>query len=165
MAGRSKAEQERRRDLFVRAYATTGDAAASAVAAGYSERSAKQTGQSLLAEPALAERAHAARKAWVDAQGDAFERQQKSLVIEADTAIRCLSDIASGRAEFRGAQARVQAAVAILDRAGHKPVERVQAEVTQHNVADDLSDEDLREIMLETLRVMDSPCSDPTTLN
>lgn len=125
-------EAARRREQFVLAYAATGNATAAAVAAGYAPNSARQQGAYLMSDPALATRAREAREQFVADQAAAFERQTASLRSAADQAILSLVEAAkSAKSEM----ARVQAAVAILDRAGHKPIERVEAK-NEHTFPD-----------------------------
>ena len=136
MAGRSKEEVQRRNELFIAAFATHGSPAGAAVAAGYSPKQADVQGAKIMARSDVGARARAAREAWVSRQVSDFDRQALALVKEADSAIVTLGEISRGPpldAEGKppskwsvGAMARVQAAVAILDRAGHKPVERVE---------------------------------------
>lgn len=136
----------------MRAYAETGDATAAAVAAGYSARTAKQQAARLLTDADLLARARELRATKAKEQGDDFVRQQAKLRFAADGAIKALEEIAGGAAVdaegktnlkwSNGAQARVMAAVAILDRAGHKPVERVEQRVEFTDVQRELAEID-----------------------
>ena len=47
--------------------------------------------------------------------------------------------------------ARVQAAIAILDRAGHKPVERIETAVAWADVSRELEDIDVRAVLQDAL--------------
>ena len=69
-------------------------------------------------------RASESRAAFLADQEDDKKRQRRMLVEAADDAIRALQSVVrGGEASGRGAVARVSAATAILDRAGHKPVD------------------------------------------
>ncbi len=152
------AEVAARHERFALAYAEHGDAAAAAVAAGYSPKSAVRQGCDLLMHPVIGPRARALREERRAEQNDAFKRQQAALKAAADDAIGTLRDVAARpapgpegadqkavRAYYIGAMARVQAAIAILDRAGHKPVERIEADVTDRR-ANELPDEVLERL-------------------
>lgn len=148
MPARSQAEVQRRRELFIRAFATHGSPGAAAVAAGYSPKQPDAQGAKMMADPEVGPRARAARDAWVSRQVSDFDRQALELVREADAAIATLAEVSRGPqpdAEGKlpskwsvGAMARVQAAVAILDRAGHKPVERVEQTMRWEDAARDI---------------------------
>ena len=154
MKGMSTRPEEvaRRKERFVQAYAETGDATAAALACGYSQSNAHQQGAIFLRDPTLSVRARELRAAKAKEQGDDFVRQQAKLRFAADGAIKALEEIAGGPeadAEGKinlkwanGAQARVMAAVAILDRAGHKPVERVEQRVEFTDVQRELAEID-----------------------
>ena len=157
----SRREVEHRRELFIAAYAATGNATAAAVAAGFSEKTAGTQGDALLHEPATGLRAREARRLHVqDTLGD-FARQQAALRAAADGAIAALAEIVQAaprdaqgkpdRTYHLGAIARVQAAVAILDRAGHKPVERIEAAVQWEDVSRELAEVDVSLILREAL--------------
>lgn len=157
-----KAEVARKHELFVRAYSETGDATAAAIAAGYSPKTARQIGSELLTKPDLALRAREMRDTKVQEQAAQFERQQRALRDEADNAIKTLAQVAQAaprdddgkadRAHHSGAMARVQAAVAILDRAGHKPVERVEQTVSWRDVTRELEVVDGADVLRNALR-------------
>ena len=137
MAGAKKAakksvhaiEAERRAEVFIAAYGRTGNATQAAKEAGYSERSARMQGSRLMTNADICVRARTARENHLSEQISATERQSRALINAADSAITYLKSAVDGTAEKGGMQARVAAAVAILDRAGHKPVERVEQKV------------------------------------
>ena len=68
----------------------------------------------------------------------------------ADDAIRTLVEI-SAAAPRVGAIARVQAAVAILDRAGHKPIERVEQHIAWADITAELQGVDIAQVLQEAL--------------
>ena len=125
--GAATVEAARRADAFISAYARTGNATQASIEAGYSKRSANQQGSVLMAKPNICARAHAERQKFMaETEGD-LKRQARKLVEAADDAIRALHEIShGGDAAGRGAVARVAASIAILDRAGHKPVEKIE---------------------------------------
>ena len=117
-------EAARRREQFVSVYAATGNAAGAAVAAGYAAGSAKGKGAEMMADQEIGPLAREARELYLADKAAAFERQSEALRTAADKAILSLVNAA---ATAKSEMARVQAAVAILDRAGHKPIERVES--------------------------------------
>ncbi len=118
------AEAPRKVDAFIAAYARHGNATQAAKDAGYSERSARQQGGELMTKPDVSARCAESRNAYLAEQEDDKKRQRRMLVEAADDAIRALQAVVrGGDASGRGAVARVSAATAILDRAGHKPVD------------------------------------------
>ena len=157
-----KAEIARRVGLFVSAYAQHGDATAAAIAAGYSERGAAVQGAKFLTDPKIASRAREARDAVVNAQKDTFQRQQDALKAASDGAIAALIGITQGKLPAGdalgkgkvGAQALVLAATAILDRAGHKPIERVQQEVAWADVSRELADMDVEAVLVDAVKAI-----------
>ena len=146
----SQREVAHRRELFIAAYAQTGNATAAAVAAGFTEKNAGAQGDKLLHEPETGARAREARQQHVQATVSDFERQQRALCTAADDAIATLVEIAAA-APRAGAMARVQAAVAILDRAGHKPVERIESAVAWADVTRELGGIDVRVVLQDAL--------------
>ena len=157
-----KAEIARRVGLFVSAYAQHGDATAAAIAAGYSERNAHNVGMRFLSDAETGSRAREARDAVVHAQQDAFKRQQDALKAACDGAITALIDLTHGKLPGGdalgkgkvGAQALVLAATAILDRAGHKPIERVQQEVAWADVSRELADMDVEAVLVDAVKAI-----------
>ena len=151
-----------RHDLFVNAYAEHGDAAAAAIAAGYSPKRADIQGGRLLRHAAIGPRARFAREQRAKATQDAFQRQQQALREAADGAIATLNEVAKAaprsddgkvdRSYHLGAIARVQAAVAILDRAGHKPIERIDQRIEWADVTREMGGVDVRTILVEALQ-------------
>ena len=79
-----------------------------------------------------------------------FQRQQRALCAAADDAIATLVRVASNPPRS-GAQAMVQAAVAILDRAGHKPIEQVEQRVAWADLTPELRDVDTAQVLREAL--------------
>lgn len=117
-------EAERKAGVFVQAYGRTGNARVAAVDAGYSAKTANQAGARLLADPAIYQKAAAAREQFLAEQEDVKKRQRRLLEAQADDAIEALGRVVSGQIKV-GAATVVSAAIAILDRAGHKPVSEV----------------------------------------
>ena len=98
-------------------------------------------------------RAREARKQHVQATLTDFQRQQAALCAAADAAIATLVEI-SAAAPRAGAMARVQAAVAILDRAGHKPIERVEQHIAWADVSRELAGIDVGAVLREALEAI-----------
>ncbi len=149
----SQREVQHRRQLFVAAFAETGNATAAAIAAGYTEKNAGAQGDRMMHEAATGPRAREARQQHVLRTQDAFTRQQRALCEAADAAIRTLVEI-SAAAPRVGALARVQAAVAILDRAGHKPIERIEQQVAWADVTRELVGIDTAAVLREALQAI-----------
>ena len=82
-----------------------------------------------------------------------FQRQQAALCAAADRAIATLVQVASNPPRS-GAQAMVLAAVAILDRAGHKPVERIEQQIAWADVTRELRDIDTASVLREALEAI-----------
>ncbi len=117
-------ERERRVQAFIDAYGRTGNGTQAAKDAGYKGNSVRTYASRLLAQPEVRERAEAARAKFLAETEDTHKRQREALIRKADDAIEALGKVVQGKVG-RGAVARVSAAIAILDRAGHKPTERV----------------------------------------
>ena len=146
----SQREVAHRRELFIASYGATGNASAAAVAAGFAERNADVTGDRLLREPATGVRAREARDQHVQRTQDAFARQQAALCAAADGAIGTLVQVAANPPRT-GAQAMVLAAVAILDRAGHQPVQRIEQQIAWADVSRELAGIDTAQVLREAL--------------
>jgi phage terminase small subunit len=124
---------------FIDAYLLSMNATSAAKEAGYSKKTAYSIGQRLLKFEEI--------KIEVDQRLDSLHEQQKrSFIALSDSAIMALNDVVTNG---RGL-AKVNAANSILDRAGHKPVDRVQSDVNA-NVHADVNIEDAREELLEKL--------------
>ncbi len=151
-------EQIAKRAALVDAYARVGTLDGAARQVGIPERTAQRW---MAPGGGLVARAREAREKWLAAQADDFERQSKALIREADGAIATLADVAKAaprtedgkpdRAHHLGALARVQAAIAILDRAGHKPVERVESTMRWEDARRDLERIDAAELLQTAL--------------
>ena len=149
----SRREVEHRRELFIAAYASSGNASAAAVAAGFTERNAGAQGDRMMHEAETGARAREARQQYVESTMSAFQRQQRALCQAADAAIATLVRVAANPPRV-GAQAMVLAAVAILDRAGHKPVERIESAVAWADVSRELDAIDTAAVLREALQAI-----------
>ncbi len=137
-------EIARRAELFIEAYAATGNGEGSAVVAGYSPgRSAREAATKFLAQPEIGSRAREARDSFVGAQAAEFARQAARIRVYAADAIESLRDVALNS---KSHMARVSAAIALADRAGHKPVEHVVADINEKRTTRELPDADLERI-------------------
>ena len=148
-----------RHNTFVAAYAQTGNATAAAIAAGFRESNAHTQGDRLLRKAEVGRRARDARDAFLKQTRADFEQQQAMLRNESFDAIKALAEVARGEMPEGGnsrvgAQARVLAAVAILDRAGHKPIERVQQEVAWADVGRELADMDVEAVLVDAVKAI-----------
>ncbi len=148
-ASSSKREVAHRRELFIASYAATGNASAAAVAAGYSERSAGTMGDRMMHEVGTAARAREARERDMRATMDDFARQQAALHAAGDAAIEALVAVAAN--PKASPMARVQAAIGILDRAGHKPIERIETAVQWEDITSELAGIDTAQVLREAL--------------
>ena len=149
-ASSSRREVAHRRELFIASYAATGNASAAAIAAGFGEKNAGAQGDKLLHEPETGTRAREARRHYVESSMSDFQRQQRALCEAGDAAIATLVQVAANPPRV-GAQAMVLAAVAILDRAGHKPIERVEQQIAWADVTRELSAIDTAAVLQEAL--------------
>ena len=149
----SQREVAQRRELFIAAFAETGNGSAAAIAAGYAPKNADVTAARLLRDPRISPRAREARERHVLRTQDAFSRQQAALCAAADDAIRTLVQVASNPPRT-GAQAMVLAAVAILDRAGHQPVQRIDQQIAWADVSRELAGIDTAQVLREALEAI-----------
>jgi phage terminase small subunit len=118
----SRVETQRRIAAFAAAYGRTGNATQAAIDAGYSVKTARTQGSALLTKPDIFDLCSKARAEYLAACENVKQRQRKMLEAAADDAIAALQTVVQGKVS-RGAVAMVSAATAILDRAGHKPVD------------------------------------------
>ncbi|HET7561704.1 MAG TPA: terminase small subunit [Rhodanobacteraceae bacterium] len=156
-----------RREAFIAAFAQTGNATTAAIAAGFSENGATVQGERLLRDADLARRARDGREAFLQQTREDFEQQQALLRAESFKAIQALAQVAAGKMPEEGnsrvgAQARVLAAVAILDRAGHKPIERIQQQVAWADVGREMADVDVESVLVDALRAIRHDTGEPT---
>ncbi len=114
-----------KQERFAEEYARTGHRTQSAIAAGYSPKGARGTAYVILQNPHVLARVRDLRQQWAETQAAAL----RDHVEPAIQALRDTIDNPRGKGDL----ARIQAAVAILDRAGFKPVERVQQEISGPN--------------------------------
>lgn len=115
------------------------NATKSAKAAGYSEKTGYSIGHKLLKHPKI--------KAEIEAILDSYhEQQRRSFIVLSDAAIMALEDVMNNG---RG-MSKVNAANSILDRGGHKPLDRVQSDVNA-NVKNEMSLVDARAELFEKL--------------
>ncbi len=112
-----------RQAKFCEIYAQTGNGAQAARLAGFSTKAAAETAYRLLRNSQVQQRLRELREAWLS-------ERTAMLRAHVGPAIEALGGIAAGTESPRGAHARVGAAVAILDRAGFKPVDRVETNGT-----------------------------------
>ena len=108
-----------RQEMFALEYARTGNASKAAREAGYSLPGAAQQGYVLLRNPNVLARVSELQAEW-------HAEQVAAIRDHVAPAIETLAEISRGDAPASGAQARVMAACALLDRAGFQPIQKVE---------------------------------------
>lgn len=108
-----------RQEMFAVEYARTGNASNAAREAGYSLPGAAQQGYVLLRNPNVLARVRELQAEW-------RAQQIAAIRYHVAPAIQTLAEIAAGQADAKGAQARVLAACALLDRAGFQPIQKAE---------------------------------------
>ena len=108
-----------RQEMFAVEYARTGNASNAARVAGYSLPGAAQQGHALLRNPNVLARVSELQAEW-------HAQQIAAIRDHVAPAIQTLAEISRGDAPASGAQARVMAACALLDRAGFQPIQKVE---------------------------------------
>lgn len=126
-----------RREAFAVAYARIGVAWKAAVEAGYSPDSARVTGPRLLRDAAILARVR-------QEQAQVLAEQRARLSAMATAALDSLEK-SIGETQ-PGSMARVRACEVVLDRAGHRPVEQVQAAVGVRDL-DGMTEDEARQIV------------------
>lgn len=124
---------------FINEYLIDLNATQAAIRAGYSEKTAYSIGQENLKKPEI--------KKKIDAELLTLHNtQKKMLLIAADLAIKALTEMI----EHGTGLARVHAANSILDRAGHKAADKMQANINT-NIKTEIDIVDVRQRLLEKL--------------
>jgi hypothetical protein len=121
------AELTPKQRAFVLEYLKDRNATQAAIRAGYSEASAHSQAHDLLKNPKVAEFLAQQEQQMVTDLREMFAK-------EAATAWRIICDIAKGKAPNGArvsARTMLDAAKDMLDRAGYKPTDKIQADVTQ----------------------------------
>lgn len=108
-----------RQEQFCIEYALRGNASEAARVAGYSLPGAGVQGHHLLKNANVLARVSELQAEWHTTQVAAIRDHVAP-------AIQTLAEIAAGLADAKGAQARVLASCALLDRAGFQPIQRVE---------------------------------------
>lgn len=112
---------------FIDEYLVDFNATKAAIRAGYSAKTARQIGQQNLSKLDIRE----AIKSQFD---EIHDMQKKKLIQAADKAINALIEtVENGRG-----LARVNASNSILDRAGHKPIDHIKADISNQNAIDEI---------------------------
>ena len=96
-----------KQDKFIETYVLTGNATKAAVAAGYSEKTAKVKGSQLKAQ----------------FQGEIHKETQRIIADKVPSSIKWLTELAEGA---ESESVRLGAIKDILDRAGLKPVDKIE---------------------------------------
>jgi hypothetical protein len=121
------AELTPKQRAFVLEYLKDRNATQAAIRAGYSPNTAAEQGYELLRKPQVAEFLAQQEQQMVTDLREMFAK-------EAATAWRIICDIAKGKAPNGArvsARTMLDAAKDMLDRAGYKPTDKIQADVTQ----------------------------------
>lgn len=122
---------------FIAEYLQSFNATKAAIKAGYSNKTAQVQGSRLLSNVMVREK--------INVEMDEYFHSQKRMLIHAaDIAIKALIEIVENGKGI----ARVNAANSILDRAGHKPLSKIGATVSQE-VDAEVTVEDARQELLE----------------
>jgi|TARA_R100001530_G_scaffold97723_1_gene67940 phage terminase small subunit len=109
-----------KQDQFIENYVLTGNATKSAIASGYSERTAKVKGSQLKAQ----------------LRNEILEATQKVLADKIPEGLNWLTELAR---EAESESVRLGAIKDLLDRAGLKPIERIETTTVEQ-----MSDEEIR---------------------
>ena len=111
-----------KQDKFIESYVLTGNATRSAIAAGYSEKTAKVKGYQLKNQ----------------LHNEIQKEVQKAILDKIPASLKWLSDLAEGA---ESESVRLGAIKDILDRAGLKPVEKVETTTIDQMSADEIKKE------------------------
>ena len=111
-----------KQDKFIESYVLTGNATRSAIAAGYSEKTAKVKGYQLKNQ----------------LHNEIQKEDQKAILDKIPASLKWLSDLAEGA---ESESVRLGAIKDILDRAGLKPVDKVETTTIDQMSADEIKKE------------------------
>ena len=111
-----------KQDKFIESYVLTGNATRSAIAAGYSEKTAKVKGYQLKNQ----------------LHNEIQKEVQKAILDKIPASLKWLSDLAEGA---ESESVRLGAIKDILDRAGLKPVDKVETTTIDQMSADEIKKE------------------------
>ena len=111
-----------KQDKFIESYVLTGNATRSAIAAGYSEKTAKVKGYQLKNQ----------------LHNEIQKEVQKAILDKIPASLKWLSDLAAGA---ESESVRLGAIKDILDRAGLKPVDKVETTTIDQMSADEIKKE------------------------
>ncbi len=140
-----------RQERFALAYAHSGNAGQAATEAGYSAKTADRIGSRLLNNVEIRARVET-EKARILEQLDArlmerMEIQRRRFIEESDLALDALHG--TMKEAQPNSPARVMAAIAILDRAGHSVAQKIEANVTNHDVLAEIPDDKRQDALVE----------------
>ena len=108
-----------RQEAFALEYSRTGNASNAARVAGYGTSGAGVQGHHLLKNANVLARVTELQAEW-------HAEQIAAIRDHVAPAIQTLAEIAAGKADAKGAQARVLASCALLDRAGFQPIQKIE---------------------------------------
>lgn len=140
-----------RQERFAILYAQLGNGAQAAIEAGYSAKSARVIADELLTKPDIAARVEL-EKTKINERLDSqlmemLEKQRRQFVLDSDLAQDALRDVMRNAAS--NSPARVQAALGVLDRAGHNPMMQIDANVTNHDPISEIPDDKRQQALIE----------------
>ncbi len=147
----AKGELNIRQERFAILYAQTGNARQAYIEAGYSENGAEQSAEALLRNPDISSRVQL-EKQRINEQLDTrllemLEKQRRQFILDSDLAQDALRDVVINA--HSNSPARVQAALGILDRAGHNPMMQIEATVTNHDPITEIPEDKRESAILE----------------
>jgi hypothetical protein len=140
-----------RQERFCILYAQTGNAKQAYIDAGYSAKGAEPSAVTLLSNPNVFSRVQAEKQKINDRLDsklmEMLEKQRRQFIIDSDLAQDALRDVILHAAS--NSPARVQAAIGILDRAGHNPMLQIEANVTNHDPISEIPEDKRESAILE----------------
>ncbi len=147
----AKGELNIRQERFAILYARSGNATSAAIEAGYSAKTAAAEAARLLRNVNICSRVDI-EKAKITDELDAkmsemLEKQRRQFILDSDLAQDALRDVVINA--HSNSPARVQAALGILDRAGHNPMMQIEANVTNHDPITEIPEDKRESAILE----------------
>ena len=140
-----------RQERFCILYAQLGNAKQAYIEAGYSPKGAQPSAEALLSKPLVSSRVEAEKQKINDRLDsqllDMLENQRRQFILDSDLAQNALRDVVINAAS--NSPARVQAALGILDRAGHNPMVQFEANVTNHDPITEIPEDKRQSAILE----------------
>ena len=140
-----------RQERFCILYAQTGNAKDAYIGAGYSPKGAEPSAVQLLRNPNVSSRVEFEKQKINERLDskllDMLEKQRRQFILDSELAQDALRDVVKNAAS--NSPARVQAALGILDRAGHNPMMQIEANVTNHDPISEIPEDKRESAILE----------------